>query len=308
MIYYIYTPRDEAFIETVKVYLEDKDIHYLSFDDLDTLDMTKVSHLVVTGCVDEIKLILAIAHQNDVSVGIVPKPEQKELKRTFYLPSKLEDAVTLALTSSNKPLDLLYSNGTIVLQEVVIGDAPPLDQFDSALNGKTYLDRIKIFWRTMKKVKELKHTQIEITNAKENEIKLSAVGMVGVEYNNNTFAAKLIASQLSSNDGKFSIVILSPTSIMQYMGYLFRALVSHLTPTSFPKSVGYIQSSKMYIQTKEPLKVLIDSTLKQQTPVELEVKEKALALSVGEKFWEKQPNEKSTKDTIKVDHLPSDEE
>ena len=308
MIYYIYTPRDEAFIETVKVYLEDKDIHYLSFDDLNTLDMTKASHLVVTGCVDEIKLILAIAHQNDVSVGIVPKPEQKELKRTFYLPSKLEDAVTLALTSSNKPLDLLYSNGTIVLQEVVIGDAPPLDQFDSALNGKTYLDRIKIFWRTMKKVKELKHTQIEITNAKENEIKLSAVGMVGVEYNNNTFAAKLIASQLSSNDGKFSIVILSPTSIMQYMGYLFRALVSHLTPTSFPKSVGYIQSSKMYIQTKEPLKVLIDSTLKQQTPVELEVKEKALALSVGEKFWEKQSNEKSTKDSIKVDHLPSDEE
>jgi len=103
-------------------------------------------------------------------------------------------------------------------------------------------------------------------------------------------------------------VILSPTSIVQYMGYLFKSLVSHLTPKTLPRSVGYLRSSKIEIETKMPLDVVIDSTIKEQTPVILEVKEKALALSVGEAFWENQGADNSVKDSIKVDHLPSDEE
>ena len=307
MIYYIYAPTEQAFIETAKEQLKEKDIHYLSFDDLDTLEVSRVSHLMVTGCLDEIKLLLAIAHKNSLTVGIVPTSKQTELIRTFSLPSKLEDALSLALTPTEKKLDLLYSNGIIVLQEIVIGDAPPLDQFDSTLKGKTYFDRIKMFWHTVKKVKDLRHTQMKITDAKENEIKLSAVGVVGIEYNNATFAAKLISSQLSATDGKLSIVILSPTSIVQYMGYLFKSLVSHLTPEVLPGSVGYVRSSKLDIETDLPLNVLVDSTIQQQTPLALDVKKEVLALSVGELFWEKQKVDSNVKDSIKVDHLPSDE-
>jgi len=308
MIYYIHSHNDREFVETVKMHLADKEVKYFSFDTLDSVDIDHVSHLLVTGCLDEIKTVMTLAYQNDVSVGIIPRPKQKELMRTFALPAKLEDLITLALEPTEKKLDVLYSNGTLVLQEVVVGDAPPLDLFDSALHGKTYFDRIKMFWHTLTKVKELKHTQIKITDAKDNEIKFSAVGLVGVEYNNATFAAKLISSRLSANDGKLSIVILSPTSIMQYMGYLFKSLVSHLTPDTLPRSVGYIQSSKMSIETEVPMKVLVDSTVKQQTPLVLEVKKEALALSVGENFWAKQKLENNGKDSIQVDHLPSDEE
>ena len=308
MIYYIYTQTEKEFIEKAKEYLEKEKITYLCFDDLDTFDVRYASHLMVTGCLEEIKLVLAIAHQNNLTVGIVPTPKQKELIRTFDLSSKIEESITLALTPSEKPIDVLYANGTLVLQEVVVGDVPPLDEFDSALNGKTYLDRVKMFFRTTRKVKTLKHMQMKITDANANEIKLSAVGIVGIEYNNNTFASKLIASQLSASDGKLAIVILSPTSIMQYMGYIFKSLVSHLTPKHLPQSVGYIRSSKIVIETKEPLDVLVDSSPLGQTPMSLEVKEKSLALSVGEKFWEKQAEQNSGKDSIKVDHLPSDEE
>ena len=308
MIYYIYADEKEEFITECKSYLESEEVVYLPFSKLGELDVAKVSHILATGCLNELKLLMGIAHQNEIPLGIVPTSEQKELIKTFSLTAKVEEAIALALEPSEKKLDLLYCNGEIVLQEVVVGDAPPLDRFDTTLNGKTYFDRMKIFWRTMKRVKTLKHTQIKITDAKENEIKLSAVGIVGIEYNNNTFASKLIASQLSANDGKLSIVILSPTSIVQYMGYLFKSLVSHLTPKSLPKSVGYIRSAKITIEPKEEMEVLIDSAQKQITPIELEVKEKALALSVGEAFWEKQSTKTNTKDSIKVDHLPSDEE
>lgn len=308
MIYYIYAATEIEFIEKCKKHLKEYDIRYVSFDALETFDVSLASHLMVTGCLDEIKLLFAIAHQNEMSIGIIPLPKQKELIRTFALPSKLEEAIALALNVTEKPLDLLYCNGTIVLQEVVVGDAPPLDSFDSVLYGKTYFDRIKMFWHTIKKVKKLKHMQMKITDAKENEIKFSAVGLVAVEYSNATFAAKLVANQLFANDGKLSVVILSPVSMMQYIGYLFKSLVTHSTPKSLPPSVGYIKSSQMHIETKESLGVLVDSTLQQRTPIKLEVKGKALLLSVGEVFWEKQAIGTSVKDSIQIDHLPSDEE
>ena len=308
MIYYIYADEKEEFVTECKSYLQSEEVVYLPFSKLDELDVSKVSHLLATGCLNELKILMGIAHQNEISLGIVPTSEQKELIKTFSLTDKTEEAIALALEPSEKRLDLLYCNGEIVLQEVVVGDAPPLDRFETTLNGKSYFDRIKLFWRTMKRVKRLKHTQMKITDAKENEIKLSAVGIVGVEYNNNTFASKLIVSQLSANDGKLSIVILSPTSIVQYMGYLFKSLVSHLTPKSLPKSVGYMRSAKITIEPKEEMEVLIDSAQKQITPIELEIKEKALALGVGKAFCEKQSTKTNTKDSIKVDHLPSDEE
>lgn len=62
--------------------------------------------------------------------------------KTFGLSSKIEDAITQALEVSEKKIDLLYCNGEIVLQEVVVGDAPPLDRFDSTLNGKSYIDQL----------------------------------------------------------------------------------------------------------------------------------------------------------------------
>ena len=311
MIYYIYAEKDTDFIEknrTLGVWKETSSIEYIPFSKLGELDISKASHLLVTAAVEEIKIVMSISHQNSISLGIIPTSEQKELIRTFALPSKPEEAIKQALVVCEKKIDALYCNGKIVLQEVVIGDAPPLDQFDSTLKDKTYLDRVKIFWRTIKKVKELKHTKMKITDAKENEISISAVGVVGVEYNNATFAAKLIAPELSVNDGKLSIVILSPTSIMQYIGYLFKSLVSHLTPKTLPRSVGFMRSSKITIEPKTELDVHIDSANVLKTPVVLEVKEEALAISVGAKFWEKQNKDVSTKNSIKVDHLPSDEE
>jgi len=308
MIYYIYAEEDKAYLETVKTFLVKETVTYISFTSLGELDLSKVSHLLVTGCIEEIKMLMSIAHQNNLPLGIIPRPTQKELIRTFALETKTEDAVEQALQLSEKKIDLLYCNGSIVIQEVVVGDAPPLDQFDTTLEGKTFLDRVKLFWSTIKKVKTLKHTQMKITDAKDKVINLSAVGAVGLEYNNATFAAKLVTSQLSGNDGRFSLVVLSPASIVQYMGYLFSSLVSHWTPKVLPKSVGYIRSSKITIDAQVPLKVLIDSSEVQQTPVELEVKQSALALSVGDGFWEKQSKEYSTKDSIKVDHLPSFEE
>ena len=308
-IYYIYSEDSQDFIEKNKLLdIWTSEIVYLPFSKIDDMEIANVFHLLVTGCKKEIKYLMEIAHKNSISLGIVATPEQKELQRTFNLPLKIEENITLALTPSEKKLDLLCCNGKIVLLEVVIGEAPPLDEFDTTLKGKGFFERITMFWLTVKRVKELKHAQMKITMGNDNVVNLSAVGVVAVEYNNATFAAKLVSSQLSAKDGRLAIVILSPSSMMQYVSYLFKALFSSLTPTHLPSSVGYISSKKITIETKEPLKVRIDSDNSELTPVELVVKEEILALSVGDGFWEKQSKNQSTKDSMKIEHLPSDSE
>jgi len=111
MIYYIYADDKEAFLEEVKPYLEEKEVKYLPFSKLGELDVDDVTHIIATGCLNELKLLMGIAHQNDIPLGIVPTPEQKELKKTFALSSQMEEAVANALEVSEKKIDLLYCNG-----------------------------------------------------------------------------------------------------------------------------------------------------------------------------------------------------
>ncbi len=75
MIYYIYSPNDREFVETVKTYLADQEVEYFSVDTLGSVDMDQVSHLLVTGCLDEIKMVMTLAYENEVSIGIIPNPK-----------------------------------------------------------------------------------------------------------------------------------------------------------------------------------------------------------------------------------------
>ncbi|MEA1954507.1 MAG: DUF389 domain-containing protein [Campylobacterota bacterium] len=305
---YFYGTVEETYFDKIKDELKEEKVAYFTLSQMCSIEIDNFSHLLVSGTLKEIKEVLELALRYDKSVGIVPLVEQKELMKTFELSSKLKESTAQALVKHEEKIDVLFSNNEIVLQEVVVGDAPPLDKFDTSLKEKSFFERMKLFLHTMLKVKELHHSKIKLTDAKNNEIKFSAVGLVGLEYSNATFASKLISKKMNALDGKLSLVILAPISILQYMGYLFNSLVSKWTPDRLPKSVGFIRSSSIRIESQRLLNVLIDSDLKQQTPIELKTQERVLALSVGEKFWEKQSQETNGKDSVQIDHLPSDDE
>ncbi len=310
MNYYIYTKSKKEFVDKVLELEEAKvtKIELVEIDNIDELNLNSEDHLLVTGNVNEIKRVMNFAYEKEVSLGIIPTSEQKELRATFELPSKLEESVSLALKKCEKKIDLLFCEETLVLQEVVIGEVPPLDSFSSSMEKQSLWERTKSVFSVFKKVRHLKHTFFTITTAKETVLKFSAIGAVGVEYNNRTFASKLIANYLKFNDARLSLVVLSPSSILQYMGYIFQSHILKQTPEVLPKSVGYVHSSLLHIETKVEQKITIDSQCCMQTPVTLETKAEALSLSVGKEFWEKSSTVKEVKESIKVSHLSSDEE
>jgi len=308
MIYYIYPSSKEAFALKVLEYSKKKGVE-LQLIEIDKLnELTLEGHLVVTGTVQHIKAVMEYSHQEQLSMGIIPLPEQRELKNTFLLSSTFEKSVDSALEISEKRIDLLYCNDILVLQEVVIGEVPPLDSFSSTMEKQSLKERVISFWSLFSKVKKLKHTRFTVTTGKEKVLKFSAVGAVGVEYNNRTFASKLISKYLKFNDARLTLVVLSPSSILQYMGYIFQSHILKRTPEQLPSSVGYIHSSKLTIESEVIFGVQIDGEECLKTPVELESRAEALQLSLSEEFWEKSSKVKEIKESVKVEHLPHDDE
>lgn len=310
MHYYIYTKSSEEFVHKVLEYIDSKEmaIELVEIDTLESLVLKEGDHLIVTGKVYTLKQVMAYAFEQGVSLGIVPLREQKELIETFALSSTFEESIDRALEPCEKKIDLLYCNDSLVLEEVVIGEVPPLESSSSCMAQETLWERTQSFLSIFKKVRHLTHTSFTMSTAKDQVLKFSAIGAVGVEYNSRTFASTLIAKYLKFNDARLSLVILSPSSILQYMGYIFQSHILKQTPENLPNSVGYIHSNYLKIETEKKLTVTIDSEYCIQTPITLETKAEALRLSVGEKFWEKSSKVKEIKESVKVSHLPSDEE
>jgi len=305
---FFYGSVDEVYLEKIKNLLQEERVSFFPLHELVSISHEHFTHYMVCGTTEEIKEVLQFVLMEHKSVGIVPLPEQKELIRTFALSSKLEENLTQAITPSEEKIDVLYSNGEIVLQEVVVGDVPPLDAYDTLLKGRGFFQRIGLLFHTIKKVKQLHHRRFTLTDENEKILKFSAIGLVAVEYYNATFASKLIANQINATDGKLSLLILAPVSMLQYMSYLVTAFLSTITPKQLPRSLGYMRSSYLKVESETPLKVLVDGEKQQATPVELRVEEKMLALSVGDAFWERQSDDVKGKNSAKTDHLPSDEE
>ena len=310
MHYYIYTKSSESFVQKAVEYIGTKEIavELIEIDALESLVLKEGDHLLVTGNVYLIKQAMVYAYEKEVSLGIIPLSQQKELMAMFALSSNFEESIDRALKPCEKRIDLLYCDDTLVLQEVVIGEVPPLDSSSFSMEKQSLWERTQSFFSIFKKVRHLTHTSFTMSTAKDKVLKFSAVGAVGVEYNSRTFASKLIAKYLKFNDARLSLVILSPSSILQYMGYIFQSHILKWTAENLPTSVGYIHSNYLKIEAEKKLTVTIDSERCMQTPITLETKVEGLRLSVGELFWEKSSKVKEIKESVKVSHLPCDAE
>ena len=308
--YYIYGKEDKDLASSIIRYAESKEVELVSIElsKFESITVKANEHILVTAGIEDLKRVMHFVSERGLTLGVVPREKQRELKNTFDFPEELEARVDLALTPSEKRIDLLYCNDRLVLQEVVVGEVPPLDSFSSGMEKQSFWERSNAFFRMIKKIKSLTHTSFTVTTGKEKVLKFSAIGAVGVEYNNRTFAAKLVANYLKFNDARLTLIFLSPTSILEYMGYIFQSHILKRTPKSLPNSVGYVHSNRLHIEAQNVLEVTIDSIKNFQTPIVLETKSESLALSVGEKFWEKSSKVKEIKESVKVDHLPCDNE
>ena len=304
--YFVYGCELENEVEAFRSF--EYELVFISLDKFISLkEATQEDKVIIYGSKDDIKELFEYSFIYGFSIAIVAKDSQRFLRDTFDIPKDPKEAIEVALNSTFKTIDLLYANDEIVLWGALVGEAPP-----HGTKSKSYLEdnpsnKFLTFLKAFKKILTLKNSKITITTHKEQKITTVASGIVIVEHDNHSCASKLLKDYISTSGGKVLSMLVSPSSVMEYLAYLYKAIFNK--NQTMPKAVGIIQSETLLIESELPLNIQIDGDTTTTTPVEFTVHKKAIKLLASESFWEKESHRQvDEKEVIKLGSLPTSEE
>ncbi len=268
---------------------------------------TEEDKVIVYGAYDEIKEVLEVSFIFGFTVALLARPTQGGLRDTFEIPKNPAKALRVALEGESRPIDLLYCQDEIVLSSALVGEAPPHGMLATARQEDAVTNRIWLLLKSVTRIFRLKKSLIRLKTFKEQQIETTASGIVILSHDDHSCAASLVKSYLSASNGKLTALIISPSSVVAYIGYLFKAIF-RFTET-LPKAVGVVLTQRLQLEAEPPLEVLVDGSRCHTTPVTFDVHKKAFRLCASDAFWKKESQRRSDeKEVIKVASLPSGEE
>ncbi len=306
-IYFVFGSDSKSVVEIAKKHTLSELLSFVTLEEFlkDPKRYTKNEKILLCASTDEIKSVMKVAMSDcSFAISIVAREDQNYLRDSFHLSQDLSTNITQALEAKVKEMDLLFCGNQIALNLVQIGNTPPLSYLSDSFEKKSLKERIRSFIDIFKKFKNLHQSKITLKSAKEQEITTVASGVVVVEHDNKTFASKLISDKLRVNDSKLSALIISPPSIMGYLGFLFKTMVLKPKKDTLPDHIGYIETQSLYIDSSTPLEVKVDAKEFATTPIKLEVKERAIKMALPDSFWQMEGS-RSDKESIRLSTLPT---
>ena len=254
-------------------------------------------HIVVSATMAELKAVIRVAIEHELSIGILPLESQRSLARYFRLPDKLDEQIELAMGRDTGARDLILCNGELLLFKATIGRLPVIDAADS-------LSRWKNVRNVLARFRGIRLLGFEFETAGGKKIETAASGCMIVQHHTGSLAARLIANDGSSSAGMISLVVAAPLSVVAYLSFLFRMLIGNFTSRGIPSTIGYIKSSGITIDSEVPLAVDIDGEQVTRTPVKCEVLPGALRINAGPALEQAGEAGQEAKERVDVRNLP----
>ena len=303
--YFVYSCDSEEEVEKeIKGSGFDCELYFMTVENfLKSKQATADDKVIIFAEIAEIKQLIALSFVFGFSVGIVAKDHQENLRNTFEIPKVYAEALKVALQGECRAIDLLYCQDEVVLWSALIGEAPPHGTMVGKELHNDRPGRIMALIRSFSEIFRLKKSLVKISTFKAQEIHTAASGIVVIEHDNHTCAANLVREFLRMSNGKMVALLISPSSVIGYFGYLYKAIFGWTK--TLPEATGVILSERLDIEASPPLKVQIDGELTGQTPVRFDLHKKAVKLCASDHFWEKEASrEGDEKEVVKLGALP----
>ena len=288
---------NEYGVEILPVYIDD-------FIDYISKIGDEISHAVVSIHFEKIPEFLAIAYRCDFSIGIVPLLTQKEQIKNLALSTKMEENIELALRVDSKRVDLVKMNDDLIYTQGIIGDVPLIGS-NMVKIRRSY---IKSILYAIKKFFSLRLQKFEITTANGQKISTAATAIIILNHTTKGFISKIFNFEQSMRDAKITLVIISPSSLFDYIQFLTSILFTKKDSKNLPDSVGYLQSESFTIEASRSKKIVFDSGAKKALPATFTIIKDAISINASDEFWEINKKISTTKETIKVSNLPDKNE
>ncbi len=264
---FVYDGENATRIEELRQFKPDIDIRAQSIDHFlesaHNIDPA-IEHLVVCATLAHLKAVIEIALQLDISLGILPDKDQKKLQYYIGLPGDEEHQVDLALQKNQQAIDLIRCNDQIVLFGARMGRVPVAEMGEGE-------SRFRLFRQFISDLRRIRLLGFTFTLPNQKPIDTAASGCVIVTHAADNFTTRLIGSDENEIDGMVSLLVAAPSSVMRYLGFLYRVLKGHITIQKLPDTLGYIKTRELTIETSKILQLDIDGTAASKTPVTCKV-------------------------------------
>lgn len=274
----------------------------------------KYSHLVAKVEDTDLAKLVHIAHEHDFSMGMLPAMKSSIAWRLFVLPRKQDELLALAFRSKAKPVDMAVCNDDVVLGMVMLGETPFLNRrgndYDSPeANWFVRTTQIlRLFFMSLWNLFAIHPFPVTVTTGRDIELNTAVTGIVVIENEVRSAAARLVNTTISVQDGKVSMVLIAPKSVIEYLAFLLKAMLqgSHIGK-KLPAAISYIKSDNLTIKSPQPLKYSIDGRSREADQLHIKLLDKAVRLNLSADFFKLHDAAREEKDTMKVENLPQSE-
>ncbi|NVJ53669.1 MAG: TIGR00341 family protein [Campylobacteraceae bacterium] len=253
----------------------------------------------------EIKEFFKEHIEDDINVAFLPNDDANNCMSNYGISTKLEEAIDDALNDKLlAKIDLLKCNDEIILNKIEIGEMHGISNF----NLNTKFQKIKTFFKNLVNIK---FKSYKFTTAEDYSFETVASGIIILEHSLNSTNTAL-KDKLSIQDGKLNTLILSPGSLIAYFFYLILIFFyEKISIVSRPKSLGFIKSKSLKIQSKESMDYIADDiVVKDVKTIEVSVLKDTFNLHLGSKLEEyikDDDKDKEEEELVDVDNLPKEE-
>ncbi|WP_228517733.1 DUF389 domain-containing protein [Aliidiomarina indica] len=254
-----------------------------------------------------------IAKTLNFSLGFVPLIAGGPLATWFKLPKQQDDAIRLAFEDDPEAIDILRCNNDVVIGSVTVGATPFVNQRSS-----TWLQREKnpwryalywlaLLWRSVRNLFAIEVLPATLSTDKK-KIQTAFTGLVALENDVHSAAARLLDTTISVQDNRVSVVAIAPKSITQYLSFLFQSLVRKDTQRKLPSCIGYIKTRQLHIKMAKPVRVVLDGRAYKTDDILLEMYPRAVRINMSDSYHDFHEAIDDNKDTMRIDNLPQSEE
>lgn len=255
---------------------------------------------------EQIRDLISLAVERRWVLGLLMHREAGRAIRTWGVSGGLEQLARHYIQVEPIDADVLTCNDQVVLSSVVIGQVLALKPYDAARPPT----RSSIFWSAMKAMKDLRLRSYRLTIGKEQNIRVSALGLVVMEQTQSSLIGQCFSEVLSISDSRLTMLVFAPRSVSAYFRFLMRLLLpGNISLSRLPASVGLIISDRVVLESSRGLDYSLDGKPISAKSIEFRSQEQKLRLLPGPALLvsEDQSSNKG-KDTVRLRHLPVEED
>lgn len=293
--------------DKTKEFLNDNCSSILDVKNFDANQFSKNDKVFLYLSDQDIKRVLSPLAETNCSIGFLPHPDAGQARSGYQVPKDTKEAFEELLKSDREvETGVLYCNGEVVLNYVVIGDMVTF--LTKKAKYKNIFYRFGRFFRYLKRLVNIRALPFTITAEDKSPIDTAATDILIVQYAHNSVVSRIFATKELSSETLFHTFIFTPRSVLQLTrAYIVKLLLGAGQKNKAFKFLSRLKTEDLIISSSQPFKCNIDGRYTDESELVFTFNGNFNQIPSDSIQYEIETKDKSSSKTFHIKNLPKGE-